>query len=316
MELLAYIFVLILTLLVSFSRGTITAYSSIFVFALLMSYMVVVRYSGFDVDVKTYAEHFDYDLDIFLSNFYYYKEPFFWFGSAWIQQNITHSAELTYLVFDGLCLVLLLRACKHYEQPAFFVFLFYTSFPSVMEYNNAYRQFIVACFIVYILSLLWSGGGFKRYLYAFFALLSHHLSVVFFPLIVFLRKKTLMWMSLCIILGLSGFVIQYKSQGFQTGLQLKWLYALLIFTWATLLVKDERIKYYGLFFALSYFGLLFVFQDENVERFGMVYIQVMLAFVCILISRKYRPVALARFILLLMMTVPVFLFSSAYQFLQ
>lgn len=318
MEIFAYVFLLIITGLLTFSKGALTNKSGLLSFVVIMTYMVVVRYNGFDIDAKTYAESFELDLGFLLSNVYYYREPFFWLGAAWIKQNITHSAELTFLVFDGVCVILLLLSCKKYKQPAFFVFLFYTCFPSVMGYNNTYRQFIAACFMVYVLSLLWTGESFKKYLYAFFSLFSHNLAAIFFPLIIFLKRKKIMWFFLCLILilALSNSVLQSKSHGFRTGLSLGGVYALLIVIWVILLLQERATKPYGLFFAVSFVGLFFIFQDENIERFGMVYVQVMLAFMCILISRKYKPIPLARFILLLMMTSPVFLFSSAYQFLQ
>lgn len=315
MEFIFYIVLLIVTFISCFSYKVINVYSGFFAFIFLIMYMLVVRYNNFDADMETYAVALSMDWESISAHPYYLRESFFWLGGNWLYNNVTQSAELTFVLFDGLCIFLMIRACQNYKLSVFYVFLFYSCFPSVMGYNNIYRQFIGTCFTIYVFSLVYSGGGWFKRGYYVFSIMSHNMTSLFFPLIFFRRKTVFCFLGLIGVLCIYYFFSHTKSHNTHTGLSLNVAYFLLIIALSLFLMMDRESRFVAIYSLLSSMGLFFLFEDARYERFSMFIIQVMLAFLCILVSKKCSPPVLGRMILFFLLCVPVFLFEGARQFI-
>ncbi len=248
------------------------------------------------------------------SSFYYIKEPLYWLGSAYIYNYITHSVELTLLVYDALCILLIIQACKNFKLPVFFVFLYYSCFPSFLGYENVLRQFIASCFVVYALSVLYvMKPKIKRlFLLTILPFLTHNVTILFAP-IIFFRKKAIWIISLLFIFILMYFFASQKSASFSDGRNLTFIYVVFLSGVAFYLYL-ANFKDFATFLLIASIVLFAMFPDGRFERFAMLLIQASSPFICLgmRIFKRKVFIKMATFFLL---SIPVLLFSSTYNFL-
>lgn len=313
MELVYYSILLIFAIFSAFITRPINKKDTLFVLCFIFLWFVIIRSSGFDIDIKTYSSIMKYSATSFADK-YFLREPIWWLGSGVLYKYVTHSDICTFLVYDVLGLVLIIAACKNYRLSVFYVFLWYLSFVSLMGYQNIYRQYLASCFIVYAVSLFFKDSGvISKGIFSLFAILTHNLSILFSPVIVF-RKKYL-WLSLFIVFSIMYIGAQYKSQNVHTGLDLKVIYLFMIILFAVFILLNSKkystISYFSIIIALV---LFIMFPDDRFERFSMIILQFIMPFILLSIQR-YKPVFIPRLVLLFIFIAPIFLFNSALQFL-
>ena len=184
-ELTYYIFISLIGLFFCFSKIRSEKCYFIITFILFLLFSVITRYSGFDIDMNTYAEALKSDV----FSIYYVKEPVYWVTSRYIY-DVTQSPEVTFIVYDVVAFLLVLNARKNMEFPQYFPYLFLLFFPAVMGLNNVYRQYLSYAIFLYFISLLFIQSGFiKKSFYTILAILTHNMAALFTPLFFTINKK-------------------------------------------------------------------------------------------------------------------------------
>ena len=151
----------------------------------LIGWSVVVRYSGFDLDMNNYAN----SLHGVSFSLYYLKEPVFWFGSYYLHELIG-SEELVFVVYDSVSFIILLHVRKKWCLPKYFPFLWICFFPTVMGMQNVYRQFLSYHFLLYFFYLSYhSSSEFKRYVILLLGGLTHNVAFLFSPILFAFNKN-------------------------------------------------------------------------------------------------------------------------------
>ncbi|MFV0432055.1 MAG: EpsG family protein [Alphaproteobacteria bacterium] len=177
LELIFYIFLCFVGLL--FCVTSIKSEKTYFAvtLTLFIGYSIITRYAGLDIDMKTYAEALKYD---FIS-LYYLAEPVYWLSSRYVYK-ILQSEELTFIFYDVLSFLLVLKARKRMEFPQYFPYLFLLFFPAVMGFNNVYRQYLSYSIYLFFMSLVITNAKFmKKSIWLLIAILTHNVAALFSP---------------------------------------------------------------------------------------------------------------------------------------
>ena len=136
-ELIYYLFLVLIGALFCVKRlqsEKLYFFVTLFLFTI---YSIITRFSGFDIDINTYASALKSEL----FSLYYLKEPVYWLSSRYLYK-ITQSPEVTFIIYDVISFMLVLKARKNIGLPQYFTYLFLLFFPAVMGINNVYRQYL------------------------------------------------------------------------------------------------------------------------------------------------------------------------------
>lgn len=172
----------------------------------LLIHFGIVRYSGFDADIKVYVDAFEADL----IGVYYLREPFFWFGGRFVFSQL-QSPELTFLLFDCLTIVLLFFAFKRLGLRAGHFIGFFVLSPIILGYENTYRQYLSQIFAIYLLSSLLSKNGRLHFLPSFLMGASHNVGLAFLPAFFNFSKYQFLRLSFLIIVPIYPILLRIAS---------------------------------------------------------------------------------------------------------
>lgn len=227
-ELYYYIFLVLVGLFFCVRQIKSERLFSLLSFMLLAIYSIITRYSGFDIDMNTYSG----TLESSILSPYYLKEPVYWITSRYLYK-LTESSEITFIIYDLVSFILILKARKNMKLPQYFVFLYILFFPSVMGLNNVYRQYLAHSIFIYFTSLtMINAGFFKKSFFILLSMLTHNVSALFTPLFFMINKKkyisiSSIFVSVCILL-LLPFALSSKSES-DTGTLNAEVYLVVIF---------------------------------------------------------------------------------------
>lgn len=300
---------------------------------ILFLHFSVVRYAGFDADIEVYASSVYFDL----SSVYYWREPFIWYGLQYIFQ-IVKSIEITFLVFDFVSVLVIYFSFKKINLNVGHFFGFFLLAPVILGYQNIYRQYHSAVFLILLISYLLSNFKRRHWLILLLSSSAHNVSLAFLPMFVIFSQsftRKLMVMSSLLVypflLQLAGTTKSFEAN---TGANLSILY-LVALTLLTIIIFlpfdissrsprraaankaqliDIRLSTI-ICFLISLIGL-FTFQAGISERFTLVSLIIVIVIVWYLFE-KYWP-NLSKFVLLtsiLMAFIPIF-FVDAVSFIK
>ncbi|WP_408642296.1 EpsG family protein [Salinivibrio kushneri] len=295
-----------------------------FTLTLFVVFSIVTRFSGFDIDMHTYANALQYSS----MSVYYLKEPVYWLSSRYVY-SVLDSPELTFLFFDFLSILIILKSSKKLDLPQYFPYLFLLFFPTVMGFNNIFRQFLSSVILLYSWSIILSEGRTKKTFIVFLMSgFTHNAAFLFAPLITVFKgslKSNLIKFfafSFGILLALP-WAINTKSFS-DTGSVPVEAFIMVVFLFYLLQLLTNRFLLIGFqarFFAfLNYLLFLLILSSITMgsaqsKRIGMFVLVLILVPSVRLIEDKFKHKTLVRVIFYIVIVMPTLLFSSSRSFL-
>ena len=298
----------------------------------LLIFIIVVRLSGFDEDIITYAK----EMHATSFHIYYVREFVFWFTLRFLY-SLIHNELLVFIVLDFIWIFTLFRIQrniiidgKRFEKGL--IVVLFTCFPFLFGYENIYRQFFATIFLLYSYSVIESNHkkGIGLFIFSFFI---HNIVVLMLPIFIVkvffrfkLHDRITSAIILCFLFVLSLSLLVHLKSSHPTGLDMSFAYLVLFFAVSTIALISFRDNIYNLFknipsllcsFILL-LGLVNLDADMISERLGMMFI-VFLIFDVYKYSISVKSVInrrLLRVALLLALSIPVFLFESSMKFLM
>ncbi|PBN47935.1 EpsG family protein [Capnocytophaga sputigena] len=335
LELFAYIILCLLSLFFAYKEGKFSNMKSlsrkIFAFIIGATWFVIIRLSGFDIDINTYVEYLGNNIEILLikDSFYFLREFVFWgiFIGGYI---ILQDKILILLSIDIIVLYFLIKTIINFRLPFYSFFLLLCFFPNLMGYENVYRQYIATILTLYAISIAYKNSfpirkkEFKSYIFIIIAGLCHNVAFLFFPLLFLLKKrfKLGIFLSLIIFIALP-MLSSSKSEG-ETG-EVPVGFFLIITTILYifyLIINSFRLTKTNIYFLSFVFILItesiIVLTGVASKRIVMFALNIILIFIIISLQRSRFSLISYRFFVLLLcffMLAPTFLSNSSFQML-
>ena len=302
----------------------------------LFVFMIIVRlqaffFGGFEIDIITYAGEMQGSL--LLNNIYYLREFIFWFGIR-LLYLITSSPFFTFIFLDFLWIYYLVKTTKFsspYNLGRGLIIILATSFPFVFGYENIYRQFYATIILLYSYSMLDYNIN-RSYFLFFVSLFIHNLMIFALPLFLIRRCYKFKLSDRIIISLLISFIFIIILPFFLnlkgldiTKIDFSFLYFLLFLLLSLLYVYKFRDNIYSM---VKYFpsllpslllisGFMYIGEEMITERVSMILIIFFLYdiyyYSVSITNRTYRIIF--RLGLLIIFTLPVYLFESSLKFL-
>lgn len=332
LELFSYILFCIFALYYAYKESKVsetTTLKAIVAFFIGVIWFFIVRISGFDIDINTYAGYLDNITSLlFINSSYFLREFVFWGifigGNFFLQDSF-----LTFFSIDLLVLFFLIRTIINFKLPFYSFFLLLCFFPNLMGYENVYRQYIATILSLYAISLAYRNNliekkEFKSYIFIIIAGFCHNVAFLFFPLIFFLKKKFKLGIFLSFIVYIALPVLSSsKSEGETGDVPVEFFLAVT----SLLYIFYLMINSFKLHKTNTYFlSFIFILITESIitltgvasKRIIMFALNIILIFIIISLQnsnfnlKSYRLIV---FLLCLSMLTPSFLSNSAFQML-
>lgn len=317
-ELLVFIF---LSIILFFSSNIIlnNKYLKVFYIILAISYIFTVRFSGFHDDFINYIEILKYPIQTKIQ-FFYIKESFYWILSSLIY-NLLNNEIATFLLYDFFCLFLLIKITNNLKLPSYFILFYLLIFPSLMGFQNVYRQFIATIIVLYSISLAFNNKS-GKYFFFVIAVFTHNVTILVLPLLfIFNNKKVFNFKFIfSIIVIIVALFFESKSKSFSNhGLRLDFIYILVVFLLSYFVFSksenyasvNSKISIYSIYILILVLVMFFIVGESQLERISMMSIQLLLPFICIYIDKYYHEKRLFRMMLIIMLIIPIFIFKNA-----
>ncbi|ODA14597.1 hypothetical protein BBP83_02005 [Acinetobacter celticus] len=159
------------------------------IFCLLLIWSFALRSYGLSNDFVTYISTLDLDWYYYYDT-YYLREPLYWLSSKFIYENISNNPVYVYFILDTIFFLFFCMFCKKNKLPEYVFIVFILFFPSIMGFQNVYRQFLATYFILFSIfnNSEYDKKDLISYFYLLIAFLLHNTAILFLPYI-FLKKK-------------------------------------------------------------------------------------------------------------------------------
>lgn len=302
-------------------------------FLLLTGFSIVVRETP-NIDILNYFIEMHSSLKEVVSNSKQLQEFSFWGGSS-ILYSLLGNERWVFYLWDALAFYLVLSVRRRLGLGWYFVPFFFIAFPSVLGFQNGYRQFLATLMIINATSfcLARQRNRYWKVWYCVFFLLgvTIHRSVwLLLPVLVFVyasvkKQRYIQVLFLIAFTLLAPFILILKEEKVQTGLSLEFVYFFFISALLSVLflsrlkVREGKLDAVSTKFIFFYVeliaivGLIRMNEDLHYERVILLFIPQIL--VLILWSLQNRLFRFRRFVvlsLLLLFMVPSYTFSSSY----
>lgn len=300
----------------------------------LCLFMIIVRNSGLDTDMITYAK----EMTSSGHNMYYLREFVFWYSLRFFHYIFNNEISV-FLFMDIIWIFILYRTSINLGKESLIknnlslglIVVLSTSFPLFFGYENIYRQLYATIFSLYSYSLL--KNNYKKSIFFFFiSVFMHNTSIILLP-IFFINKifsaKIYLRVFLSLIISISfimlfNYVSQFKSAK-STGVDMSLVYLFMFLSTFVMYLIKFKFRFLDLFrktpsliiIITLMFGLSSLEYDMISERLGMMFL-VFLLFDLYRYSNtilKYSNRIVFRLFLLLVFSIPVLIFSSSRMFL-
>ena len=172
-------------------------------FFVVLGYIIITRISGFESDfLFSYVNYLGLTPNRIMTSPFYTREFLYYLPTVFIYKIIP-SPVITFILIDIIVLVLIKKSFKKLGLPSLTLVLFYLIFPSVLGFQNVYRQFLAISFMIIIASNI-------KWFKFIIPILIHNMTAVFFPVII---QKSL-WKIMFIIAISIGLIIyqDFKSE--------------------------------------------------------------------------------------------------------
>lgn len=300
-------------------------------FLLLMGFSVVVRANP-QIDIIDYYDSIGVPLEKVLHRSSRVREFSFW-GLSSILYSLLGSERLVFHVWDAMVFLIVLSVRRRLSLGWYFVPFFFVAFPSVLGFQNIYRQFLATLLIINAASYCLAEKKQKRWVLSciFFLLFAgtvHWSSAALFLVVLFLLFSVRGWRRVSWLLLLIVFLLLPSYLGVEevsnSGLDLTWMYCLFLMVQLLLLSvvsgsngKDTS-SYGALRFVLLYVsyiaivGFVRMRGDLFYERLMLYFIPVVLVLILWQISTKTALQRALLLFILLLFSLPSFLFHATY----
>ncbi|MAR39513.1 MAG: hypothetical protein CMD22_02310 [Flavobacteriales bacterium] len=301
---------------------------------ILCLFIIVVRMSGLDTDMITYAKEMTstgYD-------FYYLREIVFWYSLRFFHQ-IFNNEIIVFLFMDIIWIAILYKTSVNLSKTSSIknnlslglIVILSTSFPLFFGYQNIYRQLFATIVSLYSYSII--NSSYKKSIFYFcVSVFIHNISLVLIP--IFFVNKLLklniyfrVFLSLIVSVAfimLFSYASQFKSAK-STGVDMSLIYLIMFVSFLILYLIKFKFRILDLFrktpslmiVIILMIGLFSLRFDMISERLGMMFL-VFFIFDLYKYSNtiiKYSNRMIFRLFLLLIFSVPVLLFNSSRLFL-
>lgn len=329
MELIYYLFILIIALIFSIKKELIQNKNIFFIFwislYILLSIIIRINLSEKSGDIYSYSLAMeDGKFLITPSNFYYLKEPIVWYGQR-ILYAIVQSSKLVFFISDLLIGIVLFSALKIFKLPQYIYFSILLFFPFITGMQNIYRQFYSSIFFLYTLANIWEGKAiFKIYGSFLLSFLSHNIAAIFLP-IIFIKSKRFAGkinFLLAFIIGSGGlFFASYTRTATSTdsGGEFGIAYIFLIISFSILIlivdkgiIKNSRRNDHKLIITLASISIisLFTLGDSGSERISIFCLLIIYPLLAKIIEEKVHQKIVPRIAFTIMGFAPALIFAS------
>jgi hypothetical protein len=322
LEVYYFIFLVFLGAIFCFVNVNERVYNVISI-SVFVGWSFVVRYSGFDIDMETYADA----LTSTSLSLYYLKEPVYWISSRYVFE-LLGSKEGVFVFFDSVTFLMLLYVRRQWGLPKYFPYLWLCFFPSVMGMQNVYRQYISYHFLLLLVYYCaFSKGVFLRSFVGLLAGFTHNVAFLFAPLLFYFNLKSRVSMrfvslSLLVLLALP-LALSFKSSS-STGVLGAEFYLFVMFFLMmfylflnSYVLNGEFAKYFYMqvyFFILTSSSIILMGSAQS-KRVGMFCLLISLVPMVVAIDAKCKNKRLMRMVFLLVAVSPTFLFYSSFSLL-
>ncbi|MEZ8243910.1 EpsG family protein [Vibrio splendidus] len=318
-ELFAYLLLVILGLfLYSFKRSLKIDFV---LFFLLSMYFLLIRSSGFDMDMAVYAETMASDS----ISIYYLKEPIYWFGTRLVY-TLTGSELLTFWFFDLIAISLVFYFSQLVGIKYFYIFIisFLIFFPSLMGYQNIYRQFFSTCLLLSSFYSITSRNIFLASIFFALSVLTHNVAALFLPVFFLIKKRpnyTIFLIGAVSVIALIPFAVSTKSHS-DTGdtsvlIYISVLFLVLCFSVFTMFnsMKGKTIVIMVCYFISLSFVAGLVTGTAQSKRVGLMSLLLLLPWLFNMVIVNYKQRDIILILIYLFLIIPTLMSSSSNQFL-
>tara|TARA_Y100001954_G_scaffold229472_1_gene275547 strand:+ start:2278 stop:3297 length:1020 start_codon:yes stop_codon:yes gene_type:complete len=333
MELFLYILLILFGVITILSENKYVMW--LFYIPCLLLFMVVVRTSGFDTDMITYAK----EMSSNAHNLYYLREFVFWYSLRFFY-NMLNNEIAVFLLMDLIWIITLIRTSVNLSKESSnfnnlsigLIVVLCTSFPLFFGYQNIYRQLFATLVALYSYSII--NSSYKKSIFYFLiSIFIHNISLVLLPIFfvnkllnlnIYLRVIFSLVLSTAFIM-LFSFASHFKSAK-STGIDMSLVYLIMFIFFLILYLIKFKFRIFDLFrktpsllIVVILMSSLFSFKFDMIsERLGMMFL-VFFIFDLYKYSNsieKYSNRMYFRLSLLLIFSVPVLLFNSSRLFLN
>ena len=335
LELFFYIILCYFTLTFAYKESKFSSIEpplrKILAFIIGVIWFVIVRLSGFDIDINTYVEYLDDNIQLLLimDSFYFLREFIFW-GSFMGGYIILQDKILILLLIDTIVLYFLIKTIINFRLPFYSFFLLLCFFPNLMGYENVYRQYIATILTLYSVSHAYKNSFFSRtnefksYIFIIIAGFCHNVAFLFFPLLFFLKERVKFGIFLSLVIYMALPILSSsKSEGETGDVPVEYFLAVTILLYIIYLMINSFKLLKVNIYILSF---IFILITESIivltgvasKRIIMFALDIILIFIIISLQnsnfnlKSYRLIV---FLLCLSMLAPTFLSNSAFQML-
>lgn len=286
---------------------------------MLFIYLTMSRMSP-DGDINTYMMAMqDGNFSI-----YYLSEPFVWMGQK-LLFKLTASEVLVFLFFDVLLIALIVKIRRNAGLPAYFLLVYFLSFPIFLGHQNIYRQLFSGLFLMLSLQSAQKQSNFSIY-YFILSVSSHLSAAVFMPLLFAVsRKKSAHFMAIFVFSMIAiamTHVAQYKSSA-NTFSDTSYFYLSAVL-FLTIIWNARALKKYILLIdahrrililmCLILGFVLLALSSMAVERLGLTALSIILPLVYLRVE-NIRPRPAVRTFVFFLSSSPILLSDGLRQFL-
>ena len=328
MELYAYIFTIVYGIFLLVTENKSFFYISYI--PIVIMYMIIVRFSGYDTDILSYEKYMTRDL----IGLYFQKEFIFWGGLQGLYKLFNNEFTV-FICADIIWIYILIKTSQvkkytknHFPEALFIIIV--TSFPIFFGYENIYRQLFAMIVVLYAYSLI-NENIRKSYLVLFLALFIHNSVVFILPIFIAKKFFRFNWnirliisiFTSLILISLIIYAYSTFKSGVNTNQNLTMLYYFMFITIFTFYFFKYR---FNLIYVLKQFpsflisiillsGLIILPFDYITERVGMMLLITVIydLFIYSNTLDSIKRIAF-RILLQLLFTLPVLLSSSSMSF--
>lgn len=286
-------------------------------FCLSIIHSVVIRLSGFESDILSYASAMRLTG---VPSRYYTDEPVVWLGQRYLYSIVANEA-IVFVIYDMMISALVYIGFRSLGAPAYSLLAFMAFFPVILGFQNIYRQLLAEAALIATLGL-WGSGRRSGVLTGLIAAGSHTSSLLFLPAVALLSKSLIMRWA-----GVAAFVValmflQSASTGFvtrQTGADFGRAYLLVLLVGFLVyvvidrrnLLLDKKFFYlYSYLVVLACAALLFIGGLAS-ERISMFCLCLLYPFACTYIQNRIPGRNITGVIITLGGFLPILFFGPA-----
>ena len=301
---------------------------------LVVVFLIIVRVSGFDVDISVYADRMYYDLSSISAH--NYREFIFWYAPQ-ILLSILGSPLLVFITMDIIWILIMWRISLNLEGKYAnshirngLIAITITSFPFFFGYENIYRQFYASIFALWAYSTI--DNNFKKSIFIFScSVFMHNVVLILVPLFIVkklfkvrFKNRVLVAFILSILFAFSfDYMSNFKAQK-TTGIDTKLLYLTIFYFLFFLFLFKSNLKLSlliqkipSIFFIVIMMSSLVLIEFDMVsERIGMMFLIFLMydLYSYSYVIKSYKLQNIFRVSLLWIFSLPVLIFNSSRSF--